>query len=1629
MASATYQQTNFLAGEWSPLSQGRSDHPKYRSAMNLSLNGYPVEEGAWVRRPGFRLCAPTFKGQAAKLYAVHFTGSAPYDVEFTDGNIRFFNGPFPVITAELPAVANISTADPSVITFLDPLTWATDDEIVLVFDPAMQSGEEAHMLRQRTFLITAIPETYAAYNAATTYGIGSLVASVGINYVSIQTPNLNKTPAANPAYWTALDAAATRTFSIRDAITDVDVDGATIDINTFLGVFALRALRLATPYTLGTWENARIVQNQHVAVVVNGTHIPQALQITPNLGSSQAAEASIKDVYFQDGPYLDPVKNSIVSLSGLSGIVTATVNFAAYDAAKTYDIGEHVKSGASAYRSLVGGNIGNDPATNPTEWIAVDNGVAVTGPGHPVVTGFQSTDVGRLMRFYSQPAEYVLASTHTAGNIVTYNGLVYEARENNASIVPDSDILIWKPLPTGAIWTWGKITAVTNTNTATVQILGDALLYNLDIRLWRLGVYSDTSGWPTCGVFTEGRLMLSGALPNRFDTTKTFGVTPDGVADFAPTDKYGNVLDSSGISYTLEGEDQNTIYWLSLDQNGVAAGTKGGEWLIRPSTLNEAMTARNIKAVRVTKYKSADIEPKRTGISLVFIQAFGRRVLEFLADVFTGRYVAPNLTELAKHHTQEGLVEMTYQEELTPILWFRTALGKLKGATYRRKSSTVAEAPEFIGWHQHTLGHAREIESMTVGPNSDGTLDALAVVTNDATLAAADQVRWVEQMTLMFDVNDSLYDAWFLDGGAVPDNMYEDTVVQLPTAVTGQRLTGLWYLIGKTLTVFIAGLDVGDFTVDENGTIFVPYGSGVAPAVFDYTAPGAGAYLFTADLVAYIKSLNLHSKNGGISLAGRTITITTVITTNPNGTSKIQDLQPAEVVRSDMLVADWATGKLLLITNAFAGTSVMNMLSGVEIVTRTIDSTMGEVGDNWNNGAGDVDSAGIAYLSVSSLTDSVLKEDTATLTKILSGGGTGDTDFPPARSLVVIEANSKYIVGMSNTPVNGIAKASDLTLIGGGINAGGDPSLLGWNQTSWAMESSGGAIAAGAATHKNNVASAYVIQNATAWPAAIAYYFIGVADGIPTPESDSPETSGKKGKGKAKKGAQDASHTPSVATPQVYFAKIGNLVPSDIDANFTEFLGWDGIVINEQDNSTINSVTMATTGIAAWSATTVYHFVATLYAVWVAGSYALADYVRGTVLTNNTAILYQANKVTIVDPETVGQVDWDVAGISYLAYDNAQAYVTGDYVLSAGTLYKASQATTGNAPPNATYWDVVTTVTSSCATKGLGHGNRAKVWVTKGGINTLGTVDPETDTAGTSFPQTGTYWDQVPRDYIISMTTGQYSRINTGSFGLKWKVPIDEPMAFGNGMAQGRVKGGLFGYISWFLDSDGLTSVWLIDTSTGEYFVGTIPGLTFTADHVQAWDDQSQSFICYARYTSTVPGAPIALNATATFVDHWCRLYVGDLTISNVITSTRTTQPNGYTYLYVDTDGANFPCIVGSTYTSRGQTLRAIEERQSGAKLGPAFGKTRRSHKYAALFHNTMGVSVGTDFTAQGLLPALFKNNDTNALYDPQTMFSGIWKDALEGGYDFDSLLSWQISRPYPASVVSIGAFLKTQDE
>src|SRR5579884_1134154 len=1631
MPNVTYQQTNFLGGEWSPFFQGRTDHPRYRTAMNLSRNGFPMEEGAWVRRPGTRLIAPTAGGKPAKLLPIHFTNSAPYVAEFTDGYVRFYYQSRPVARAEFVAVLGISTDNPAVLTLLVPMPWAQGDEIGFFFVAADISM--AQQLRQRIFKVTPVAETYASWSSSITYNTNSLVTYNSRNYISLQDNNTNHQPDVSPTWWSDVTS-ETRKFQLFDAVTGAAVDGSQLVLPPALAisVYAMRGLKLQTPYTAGSWETLRIVQNKDVAILMNGVHIPQLLVITPNPGSPIAATAVLKPVRFLDGPYLDPVANSVADVSGTSGIVTITCHFQDWNSANTYAVGDYVRFGTNAYRSLAGANTNNQPDISPTWWVQVDPGYAVTGPNNQQYVGFQSTDVGRLIRLFSEPPDYNPGTNYSAGTTVKYNGLYYTTNVPVSNVQPDLDPVKWAINPSGATYTWAQITQVINSNTVQAQIMGPPIQWpGVTVRLWRLGVYSDTTGWPTCGIFSEGRFWFGGAQSNRFDASYVDGVDLDGNINMAPTMQDGTVTDANGFGFTIESEEQNPIRWMAADPKGILVGTDGGEFLIFASQNNDAFTPTTTEVRLVTKYRCADAPPVRTGIALLFIQKFKRRIMEFLADIFTGRFVAPHLTEAAKHLTADGIEEIWYQEELAPVVWFRTGAGDLNGCTYRRTSTYIQDTPAFAGFHRHDLGHGRTITSITTGPSGNGALDALFMVTTDGT------TNWVEQMTQMFDEDDNILDAWFVDGGIVPDQYGEDTV----NGVQGIRFTGLWYLAGKTVSVFAAGLDVGDFTVDANGTVFVPYGSGVAPPVLNYSQPGAGAWAFTRNYVQTLANSGFVPRNGpvGANTTG-TVTVTTNPNPNPNGsTSKIQLLNFTTTPSLAFSALDWSTGYLFAADQASPLHNIirLNINTGAQVDVTNVPTLTGVTGAQFDTAAA-VDRQGHLYFGINpgnyAQLVKVNEADMSLGFVYGTGGPFGPPNTPGIASpslMAAPTANSPWIISISSVGAITFNSGTDGHFVAG--NASNDPNFEGVNGTPWSLRHINW-MQSGSPTYGNNVASTYVVTTDNQPSVNKELYFIGVADGVPTEEQNNVNQGSLGKKGKGKKGAQPGgvTHIPSTSTPLTYFSKIANISHTDVDTRWTNS-EVGSCIVDWQDNSVLTFFTNDFTNAYAtsdtqWSATTVYRFDPTQYPTWAANvTYPAGSLIRGATLTNNKAVLYRSKVQTSQNPEDQSQTDWVIAGHAFLLWSATQTYAANDYVLYNNVLFQNTQnGTVGVNPPNSP-WVAVTTFTTGV----VRERTTVSRWWDSVAINNLGHDPADNITNNLPFPQVGTYWQRIPSNYLASYDTGKFSRNNNTTFHLKWFVPLPDNINSAFLTAGGPkftfVKGGLLAIPILSPPATKNTTFILVDTTTGRWFAGDVPGVSYSGGF--DWDDQSQSIVLYScSYDPTVPGAPVGLNGTVAFSNQPARLYLGNLQPNGSYSSTLQQQPSTYTFTIIQTQAPTvaIPCAIGYSYQSQGQILRQVAPPDSGAANGPAFGKIRRAHRYMALLRNVLDISFGTSFSA--MIPAKLTDFNTGLQPQPTAPYSGIWRDALEAPYDFECELGWQIVRPYPASVVSVGVAIRSQD-
>jgi hypothetical protein len=325
----------------------------------------------------------------------------------------------------------------------------------------------------------------------------------------------------------------------------------------------------------------------------------------------------------------------------------------------------------------------------------------------------------------------------------------------------------------GSVWGWVKITGFTSTTVVSATVL--STLTNTTAKtFFRMGVWSDSSGWPAVVTFHEDRLFFAGATsnPQRLDASCS-----SDYANFKPSETDGTVNSSNALSFTFNANDVNVVRWIISDEKGLLVGTAGGEWLVRPSSSGEALTPSNITAKRSTKYGSANVLAVQFGKSVLFVQKAGRKVRELTYVFEADGFRAQDLSLLAEHITKTGIVEMADQSEPQPILWCVRNDGYLAALTYERDVDSLK-----VGWHRHLLGGSSDAsgspsiaESVAVIPSADGTRDELWVLVQRYVNGAV--VRHVEYLTPIFDDTIEQKDAFFVDAGLTYDSPVTITAI------------------------------------------------------------------------------------------------------------------------------------------------------------------------------------------------------------------------------------------------------------------------------------------------------------------------------------------------------------------------------------------------------------------------------------------------------------------------------------------------------------------------------------------------------------------------------------------------------------------------------------------------------------------------------------------------------------------------------------------------------------------------------------------------------------------------------------------------------------------------------------
>ena len=338
-----------------------------------------------------------------------------------------------------------------------------------------------------------------------------------------------------------------------------------------------------------------------------------------------------------------------------------------------------------------------------------------------------------------------LQPSSTAGN-----GVTVTASED----LFDSDEWIGRLLriDEGSDFGWGIIVDRAGKTEVSVDIK-DAFVSANTRTTWRLGVYSDATGWPKSVSFHEQRLAFAGAAfaPGRVDLSKIGEFT-----NFAP-----GADDDDAIGVVIDADQSPAIQWLASANGHLFAGALGRFYSVEPDTSGGALTPSARIEAHATK-GSEPVQPIIAGSDLLFVERHGKRIRAIEFDVVRERFLGKNRTRLSGHVGADGLTQLAFQQEPYNVVWAVRGDGQLVGFSY--EADEEPDGRPIVGAHRHIMG-----------PPDTGTADVKAITVIAG--AAGDEawaltqrtidggsVRFIEILEDPYDRDDdAAKDAFFLD--------------------------------------------------------------------------------------------------------------------------------------------------------------------------------------------------------------------------------------------------------------------------------------------------------------------------------------------------------------------------------------------------------------------------------------------------------------------------------------------------------------------------------------------------------------------------------------------------------------------------------------------------------------------------------------------------------------------------------------------------------------------------------------------------------------------------------------------------------------------------------------------------
>ncbi|KKK69480.1 hypothetical protein LCGC14_2933610, partial [marine sediment metagenome] len=302
-----------------------------------------------------------------------------------------------------------------------------------------------------------------------------------------------------------------------------------------------------------------------------------------------------------------------------------------------------------------------------------------------------------------------------------------------------------------------RITATASTISATATTIV-AAPDNTATKRWAEGSWSNVRGYPAAVTFFEDRIVYG------FSNLDGREIWLSRTGKFEEFDT--GILDTDPFTLSLPTADHGR--WLgSLE--ALAAGTTGGEWRIRSTREDEALTPTNWSMKEQTTFGSADIGAMEVNEAILFVDFVARKIREFTWSDEKQKFTAPDLTALAEDITSGGITSLAVQKNPDSIIWFTISNSPyLISMTYEREQNVVAFA-------EHPLGSDGTAESICVTPAAD---EDVITLTAKWTINGNTRRYILDMQPRDWGSTTSAADSFFVDAGIV-DTSVSTTITNL----------------------------------------------------------------------------------------------------------------------------------------------------------------------------------------------------------------------------------------------------------------------------------------------------------------------------------------------------------------------------------------------------------------------------------------------------------------------------------------------------------------------------------------------------------------------------------------------------------------------------------------------------------------------------------------------------------------------------------------------------------------------------------------------------------------------------------------------------------------------------------